>query len=67
MVSKHKIDMAIKWHERGYDIQLIAHHLGLDPRAVQDILQQANQPTTRAGKPQPPEFSDAPLWEEDRP
>ena len=49
----------------GYDVQLIAHHLGLDVRAVQDILRQAAQAKTRpdppAGKPEPPEFSDRPL------
>ena len=52
-------------------VQLIAQHLGLDPRAVQDILRQAAQAATRpepqAGKPEPPEFSDRPLWEGERP
>lgn len=71
MVSKHKIEMVLTWHARGYDVQLIAHHLGLDPCAVQDILRQAAQAKTRsappAGKPEPPEFSDRPLWEEERP
>lgn len=33
MVSKHKIEMVLTWYQRGYDVQLIAHHLGLDPRA----------------------------------
>lgn len=47
MVSKHKIEMVLTWHARGYDVQLIAHHLGLDPRAVQDILRQAAQAKTR--------------------
>ena len=64
MVSKHKIEMVLTWHARGYDVQLIAHHLGLDPRAVQDILRQAAQAKTR---PEPPEFSDRPLWEGERP
>lgn len=71
MVSKHKIEMVLTWHARGYDVQLIAHHLSLDPRAVQDILRQAAQAATRpeppAGKPEPPEFSDRPLWEGERP
>lgn len=71
MVSKHKIEMVLTWHARGYDVQLIAHHLDLDPRAVQDILRQAAQAKTRsappAGKPEPPEFSDRPLWEGERP
>ncbi|MCH4857020.1 hypothetical protein [Bifidobacterium pseudolongum] len=71
MVSKHKIEMVLTWHARGYDIRLIAHHLGLDPREVQDILRQAAQAATRpeppAGKPEPPEFSDRPLWEGERP
>lgn len=66
MVSKHKIEMVLTWY-----LQLIAHHLGLDPRAVQDILRQAAQAKTRhttpAGKPEPPEFSDSPLWEGERP
>ena len=34
MVSKHKIEMVLTWYQRGYDLQLIAHHLGLDPRAT---------------------------------
>ena len=71
MVSKHKIEMVLTWHARGYDVQLIAHHLGLDPRAVQDILRQAAQaktsPDPPAGKPEPPEFSDRPLWDGERP
>ena len=70
MVSKHKIEMVLTWYKRGYDVQLIAHHLGLDPRAVQDILRQAAQAATTAtpaGKPAPPEFSDRPLWEGERP
>ena len=71
MVSKHTIEKVVTWYKRGYDVQLIAHHLGLDPRAVQDILRQAAQAKTRsappAGKPEPPEFSDRPLWEGDRP
>lgn len=71
MVSKHKIEMVLTWHARGYDVQLIANHLGLDPRVVQDILRQAAQAKTRpdppAGKPKPPEFSDRPLWEGERP
>lgn len=74
MVSKHKIEMVLTWYKRGYDVQLIAQHLGLDPRAVQDILRQAAQatqaatrPEPQAGKPEPPEFSDRPLWEGDRP
>ena len=33
MVSKHKIEMVLTWYQRGYDVQLIAHHLGLDPWA----------------------------------
>ena len=64
MVSKHKIEMVLTWYQRGYDVQLIAHHLGLDPRAVQDILRQAAQAKTR---PEPPEFSYRPLWEGERP
>ena len=71
MVSKHKIEMVLTWYQRGYDVQLIAPHLGLDPRAVLDILRQAAQAKTRpeppAGQPAPPEFSDSPLWEGDRP
>lgn len=71
MVSKHMIEKVVTWYKRGYDTQLIAHHLGLDTRAVQDILRQADQAATRpeppAGKPEPPEFSDRPLWEGDRP
>lgn len=71
MVSKHKTEMVVTWYQRGYDVQLIAHHLGLDPREVQDILRQAAQAATRpaqqAGKPEPPEFSDRPLWEGERP
>ncbi|RYQ42249.1 hypothetical protein [Bifidobacterium pseudolongum] len=72
MVSKHKIEMVLTWYQRGYDVQLIAHHLGLDPRAVQDILRQAAQaakqrPAQPAGKAEPPEFSDRPLWEGERP
>lgn len=71
MVSKHKIEMVLTWYKRGYDVQLIAHHLGLDPREVRDILRQAAQAATRpeppAGKPKPPEFSDRPLWEGERP
>ena len=71
MVSKHTIEKVVTWYKRGYDVQLIAHHLGLDPRAVQDILRQAAQAATRpepqAGKPEPPEFSDRPLWEGERP
>lgn len=71
MVSKHKIEIVLTWYKRGYDVQLIAHHLGLDPRAVQDILSQAAQAATRpaqpTGKPEPPEFSDRPLWEGERP
>lgn len=71
MVSKHKIEMVLTWYKRGYDVQLIAHRLGLDSRAVQDILRQAAQAATRpeppAGKPEPPEFSDRPLWEGERP
>ena len=64
MVSKHKIEMVLTWYQRGYDVQLIAHHLGLDPRAVQDILRQAAQaktsPEPPADKPQPPEFIEPP-------
>ena len=71
MVSKHKIEMVLTWYQRGYDVQLIAHHLDLDVRAVKDILRQAAQAKTRpdppAGKPKPPEFSDRPLWEGERP
>ena len=68
MVSKHKIEMVLTWYKRGYDVQLIAHHLGLDPRAVPDILRQAaTRPEPPAGKPEPPEFSDRPLWEGERP
>lgn len=71
MVSKHTIEKVVTWYKRGYDTQLIAHNLGLDPRAVQDILHQAAQAATRpeppAGKPEPPEFSDRPLWEGGRP
>ena len=71
MVSKHKTEMVLTWYKRGYDVQLIAHRLGLDLRAVQDILRQAAQAATRleppAGKPEPPEFSDRPLWEGERP
>ena len=71
MVSKHTIEKVVTWYKRGYDVQLIANHLGLDPRAVQDILRQAAQAKTRpdppAGKPALPEFSDRPLWEGDRP
>lgn len=71
MVSKHTIEKVVTWYKRGYDVQLIAHHLGLDPREVQDILRQAAQTATRpeppAGKPKPPEFSDRPLWEGERP
>lgn len=71
MVSKHTVEKVVTWYKRGYDVQLIAHHLGLDPRAVQDILRQAAQAKTRpeppAGKPEPPEFSDRPLWEGERP
>lgn len=66
MVSKHKIEKILTWHKRGYDEQLIAHHLGLDPRAVHDILRQAKHPTTPTAtsmkKPSPPEFSDVPLF-----
>lgn len=71
MVSKHTIEKVVTWYQRGYDTQLIAHNLGLDPRAVQDILRKAAQAATRpaqpAGKPEPPEFSDRPLWEGERP
>lgn len=71
MVSKHTIEKVVTWYKRGYDTQLIAHNLGLDQRAVQDILRQAAQAATRpaptAGKPDPPEFSDRPLWEGERP
>ncbi|RYQ74596.1 hypothetical protein [Bifidobacterium pseudolongum] len=71
MVSKHTVEKVVTWYKRGYDTQLIAHHLGLDVRAVQDILRQAAQAATRhtppAGKPEPPEFSDRPLWEGERP
>ncbi len=71
MVSKHKTEMVLTWYKRGYDVQLIAHNLGLDLRAVQDILRQAAQAATRpeppAGKSEPPEFSDRPLWEGERP
>lgn len=71
MVSKHTIEKVVTWYQRGYDVQLIAHHLGLDPRAVQDILRQSAQaktsPEPPAGKPEPPEFSDRPLWEGERP
>ena len=70
MVSKHKIEVVVTWYKHGYDVQFIAHHLCLDPREVHDILRQAAQAATRpeppAGKPEPPEFSDRPLWEEER-
>lgn len=32
MVSKHTIEKVVTWYKRGYDVPLIAHHLGLDPR-----------------------------------
>lgn len=64
MVSKHTIEKVVTWYKRGYDTQLIAHNLGLDPRAVQDILRQAAQaktsPEPPADKPQPPEFIEPP-------
>ncbi|WP_253610781.1 hypothetical protein [Bifidobacterium pseudolongum] len=65
MASAHQIDIILRWHNAGYDIATTARLLKLDPREVKDIIDTGGKPTPV--KPAPPEFSDRPLWEGERP
>lgn len=65
MTSAHKIEIVLRWHKAGYDIATIARLLKLDPREVKDITKAGGKPAPV--KPAPPEFSDRPLWEGERP
>lgn len=65
MASAHQIDIILRWHKAGYDIATTARLLKLDPREVSDVINAERKPAPV--KPAPPEFSDCPLWEGERP
>ncbi|PAU67203.1 hypothetical protein [Bifidobacterium criceti] len=65
MVSKYKTEMILKWHADGISVTRTASLLGLSEAEVTDVIQTGGNPTP--DKPQPPEFSDVPLWQGDRP
>lgn len=65
MASAHQIDIILRWHNAGYDVPTTARLLKLDPREVKDIIDTGGKP--EPVKPAPPEFSDRPLWEGERP
>lgn len=64
MVSKHKIEMVLTRHERGFDAETTARLLSLQPAEVEQIIAQHEQADTMsaAGNETTNEFEDVPLF-----
>ncbi|KOA61183.1 hypothetical protein BAAM0499_06075 [Bifidobacterium animalis subsp. animalis MCC 0499] len=64
MVSKHKIEMVLTWHERGFDAETAARLLSLQSDEVEQIIAQHEQAATMpaAGNGTTNEFEDVPLF-----
>ena len=64
MVSKHKIEMVLTWHERGFDAETTARLLSLQPDEVEQIIAQHEQGAIipAAGNGTTNEFEDVPLF-----
>ena len=64
MVSKHKIEMVLTWHERGFDAETAARLLSLQPAEVEQITAQHEQDAIipAAGNETTNEFEDVPLF-----
>lgn len=64
MVSKHKIEMMLTWHERGFDAETTARLLSLQPAEVEQIIAQHEQAAIipAAGNETTNEFEDVPLF-----
>lgn len=62
MVSAHKIEMILKWHEDGVTVTHTASLLGISEAEVIDVIRTGGKPTP--DKPTPPEFSDVPLFDD---
>lgn len=61
MVSAHKIEMILKWHADGVTVTKTANLLRISEAEVIDVIRTGGKPAP--DKPNPPTFSDVPLWE----
>lgn len=62
MVNAHKIEMILKWHEDGVTVTKTASLLRISEAEVIDIIRTGGKPS--ATKPEPPTFSDVPLFDD---
>lgn len=64
MVSQHKIEMVLTWHERGFDIETTALLLGLRLEEAEQIIAQHQESSGMpdGGNATTNEFEDVPLF-----
>ncbi|RSX46103.1 helix-turn-helix domain-containing protein [Bifidobacterium castoris] len=62
MVSAHKTEMILKWHADGVTVTRTASLLGVSEAEVKDVIRTGGKPATT--KPEPPAFSDVPLFDD---
>lgn len=62
MVSAHKIEIILKWHDDGVTVTKTASLLRISEAEVIDVIRTGGKPA--ATKPEPPMFSDVPLFDD---